>query len=375
MTELRASLSAIEASFLVEVRRTVRDRRTLILVFLMPAVIATIVVYALSADEDAGPVTIGWVTASDDASVDLFRQRVVDSDDLAGVVEWRRFTSERIAAQGVAAAEPGAAIVVRPPSTGGAVELRLLAAEDPVAAGVAATIIDRYRVGHAVATMAAEAGAPTPTGERALGVPVTAPAGASLDAAVHWGPSLAVFFVLLAMGHAAHRQVEDRHRDVVARLGAVPCGPAPIVIGRSLAATSIGAASLLTMAATTRVVFGRAWGPWPQLVIVAGATALAVAGIGAVIAAWSTTPGRAQSLTALAAFGLAIAGGGFSTLGSNGAPTGLAKWLPTSLSLDAFGTATTTARWGALVVPLMVLAGTGVVLSAVGSLRTRRPAA
>lgn len=370
---LRAFVAGSVAAFVAETRRVARDRRTLVLMFAMPVVIAAIVVYALGSTETRGPVTIGWVATSDDAAVDVFRQEVIERQDLAGVVEWRRLAFERAATEAVAQADPGAAIVVGAPPTGGApAGLRLLADEDPVAAGVAATIIDRYRVGHAVATVAAESGVPVPAPSGAASMEVTAPAGASLDAAVHWGPSLGVFFVLLAMGHAAHRQVEDRHRDITARLGSVPCGPVPIAVGRALAATSVGGASLLLMAAATRLLFGRAWGPWPQLVVVALATALAVAGIGAVIAGWSTTPGKAQSFTTLAAFGLGIAGGAFSPLGSGGMPSGMSRWLPTSLSLEAFGTATTTARWDDLVVPLIVLAVTGMALFAVGGLQGRR---
>ena len=368
-------MAGLVASFLTEMRRTGRDRRALVLVFAMPVLIGSIVVHALGSTEDLSPVTIGWVASSTDASVELFRGEVVERDALAGVVEWRRFATEADAADAVAAEDPGAAIVVGAASTaGGPAELRLLADEDPVAAGVAATVIDRYRVAHAAVTMAARSGDPLPALDDAATLEVTAPAGASLDAAVHWGPALGVFFVLLAMGHAAHRQVEDRHRDISARLASVPSGSAPIVAGRALAATSIGAASLLLMAATTALVFGRAWGPWPQLVAVASATALAVAGVGAVIAGVSTTAGRAQSLTTLAAFGLGIAGGSFSPLGSS-APSGIAGWLPTSLSLDAFGTATTTARWPDLVVPLAALIATGLALFALGGVQARRSVA
>lgn len=374
MTErLRQQAVGLAAALALELSRTTRNRKALLLTFLMPAAIASIVVLALGSTDDTGPVEIGWIATADDASVDQFVGTVVGNEELADLIRWVPVDSVAHARAQVAAASLGAAIVVAPaPVVDGPAVLTVIADEDPIAGGVASTIVDEYRVGHAAAVVAFSQGVAMPARGEALHLEVVAPTGASLDAAVHWGPALGGFFVLLAMGHAAHRQVEDRHRGITGRLDSTITGSAAVVIGRSLAATAIGAAALLMMAATTRILFGRAWGPWPQIIAVAVATAVAIAGIGAVIASASNTPGRAQSLTAVTAFGLAILGGSFSPLGRAGAPRGLQQWLPTSLSTEAFGTVTTTGAWAQLVTPLLALAGIGVGLSALGTIASSR---
>lgn len=370
MTELRRTARAVVAALVAERRRITRDRRALVLMFVLPLVIASIVVFALSGEDDSRTVSIGWVAAADDPSVDRFVDEVVDHPQLDGLVHWEQLPSARVARARVTQADPGAAIVVAAaPSALEPARLELVAAEDPLAAGIAATVIDEYRVGHAAAVASLGAEAPLPEPGSAVTMAIEAPEGGSLDAAVHWGPALGAFFVLLGVGHAAHRQVEDRQRDITGRLRSTPTGVAPVVVGRALAATAVGASSLLVMAGATGVLFGRAWGPWPQLVVVAAGTALAMAGVGAVIAVLVRTPGDAQSVTALVTFGLAIAGGTFSPPGTPAVWAAVGDWLPTKLSLDAFNAATTTAQWGDLVRPVAALCVTGLVLLAVSGRR------
>lgn len=375
MTDLRRFSGALTAALLAEGRRIGRDRKALALLFAVPVVIASIVVFALSGEEGDRAVSIGWVATAEDPSIDRFVEEVVGDDELAGLVRWHRLPSPAVARDLVAAEEVGAAIVLAPATS--PVEpagLELVSEEDPLAAGIAATIIDEYRIGHAATVQAAAAGHELAPRGSALTMVIEAPTGGSLDAAVHWGPALGAFFVLLGIGHAAHRQVEDHRCGITGRLRSTPGGVAPVMIGRALAATGVGCASLLLMAATSQLLFGRAWGPWPQIVVVAAATAAAVAGVGAVIAAAVRTPGAAQSLTAVVSFGLGIAGGAFSPAGTDQPWPAIGRWLPTSLSLDAFGTATTTADWAALRAPVLGLLATGLVLLAVSGARIGRTA-
>ena len=370
MTELRRAGRVVVAALDAERRRITRDRRALVLMFLVPVAIASIIVFALSGDDEDRSVSIGWVATAEDPSVDRFLDEVLDHPDLAGLVQWEPLPSVAVARERVADADPGAALVLTPaPSPLEPAGIDLLAADDPLAAGIAATVIDSYRVEHAAAVASLGAATPLAPAGSTTTMVIEAPEGGSLDAAVHWGPALGAFFVLLGIGHAAHRQVEDRQRGITGRMASTPAGVAPVIVGRALAATAVGCLSLLVMAAATGLLFGRPWGPWPQLVVVAAATALAIAGVGAVIAAVVRSPGGAQSLTAAVTFGLAIAGGTFSPSGTQTAWAWAGDWLPTKLSLDAFNTATTTADWGTLVRPVVALCVTGLVLLAASGRR------
>lgn len=369
MTEIGAFARGIAAAASVELRRFARIRTAVVMTFLTPVAIASIVVFALGSTDEAAAPAIGWVASADDPSVDQFVEEVVDGDELSGAVEWVRLEPGTDVADAVAHGDAGAAIVIGPAVVrGGPAQLTVIGAEDPIAAGVAATIADEYRVGHAAAVLAFSSGQPLPERGAALTLAIVAPRGASLDAATYWGPALGAFLILLAMGSAAQRHVEDRRRGVAGRLRSTVTSPAAVTLGRSLAASGIGTVALLVMAAAMALLFGRAWGPWPQIVAVAAATALAVAGVGTVIAALSRTPSQAQTTTAVVAFGLAIGGGSFNPPGTGGEPSGLTRWLPTTLSLDAFSIAATTGAVADLLAPTLALAATGVLLFGVSGL-------
>ena len=346
----------------VEVARLLRRRGALAMTFAFPVLVSTVVVFALGSAGDPGPSEIGWVATSSDRSVAQFVDRVIGAPELDKFVSWTRVASAADAAAAVRDEQLAAGIVARPAEApGGPAELVVLGDEDPVASGVAATIVDEYRVGYTAALMAFESGVAVPvrTGET---LTLTSPGGRSLDAAVYWGPALGAFLVLLGMGHAAHRQVDDRQRGISGRVASTVTPRGAVVVGRSLATTVIGTSVLLVMAASTRLLYGRSWGPWPTVALVALATALAVAGAGALIATLARSPGQAQSATAVAAFVLALGGGSFTPLGSGSEPGAIARWLPTSLSLDAFSVTATTGGGTGLLVPVAALVATGLVL-------------
>ena len=363
MTERQQNLAiGIWVSFRAEVVRLQRRRGVLGLTFLFPVLVSAVVVFALGSAEPAEPSAIGWVATSPAPSVAQFVDRVVGADELDGLVSWTPVASVPDAEAALRSERLGAVIVVRPGQGPSApAELEVLGDEDPLASGVAATIVDEYRVSYATAAMAFEGGVALP--ERTNDpLALTAPGGRSLDAAVHWGPALGAFLVLLGMGHAAHRQVDDRQRGISDRVASTVTPRGAVVVGRSLAATTIGASVLLVMAASTRLLFARSWGPWGTIGMVALATAVAVAGVGALIAALARSPGQAQSLTAVAAFVLALGGGSFTPLGSGSEPGEIARWLPTSLSLEGFSAVTTGGSSHDALGPVGALLAIGLVL-------------
>lgn len=350
------------AAFGLELRRARRDRITMVMTFLAPVAIASIVVFALGDTDDIAPSRLGFVVPTAGDATALFVTEVVENPELSDFVEWTPVANRRLAAEAVASQDLGAAIIVQPPvDTGGPAVLEVLGDEDPLASGVAATIVDEFRIRHTAALIAIEAGVePAVVPDRELRL--TSPGGRSIDASVHWGPALGAFFVLLSMGYAAQRQVSDRQRGIVGRVVSTATPGGAILVGRALAATTLATGALLLMAASAQVLFGRAWGSWDQVLLMAVATAVSVAGIGAVLAAVARTPGQAQTLTAVASFGFAIGGGSFSPPGASGPPGAINRWFPTSLSLDGFSVVTTTGRLADLVVPVTSLCGIGLVL-------------
>lgn len=356
------------AVFALEIRRHLRSRGALVATFVAPIAISAIVVGALGSTDEPAPSRIGWVALDDGPTALAFATDVVGGGALEGIVEWEELPSVDAARTAVADERLGAAIVIGPSGASPRPALQVVADEDPLAAGVAATIVDELTVGHAAAVLAFEHGvAVPPVGSEPS---LRAPGGRHLDAAVHWGPALGAFLVLLAMGHAAHRQVDDRLRSVGSRMGASMTPRAALVIGRALAATALGAAALVIMALGTQLLFGRSWGPVPVVLAVVGATALAVAGLGALVATVARTAGQAQTLTAVVSFALAIGGGSFTPPGASDPSAGLTRWLPTSQSLDGFSAAATTGAFVDAAPAVLALGATGCVLLLLAAVST-----
>jgi hypothetical protein len=332
------------------------------MMFVAPVAVAAIIVFALGGTDDMGPAEIGWVVTDADASTEQFVAGVIEDAELAPFVTWRSLPDRAAAQQAVADEELGAVIIIAPPaSPGAAPALEVVGDDNPIASGVAATIVDGFRVAHGANAIAAQEGI-GPLTVAATALEFSSPGGASVDVSVHWGPAIGAFFLLLSMGYAAHRQVADRQQGVAGRVASTPVPPAATMIGRALAAATLGTASLVVMASSAQLLFGRAWGSWGQVLAVAAATAFAVAGIGTLLASLAKTPAQAQTFTAVASFGLAIGGGSFTPPSAASEPGAIARWFPTTLSLDGFSVITTTGHVPDLVVPVVALAATGLVL-------------
>jgi hypothetical protein len=339
-----AALAALGA----ELRRLARRRAALAVTLLLPVVAMALVGLALG-DDHLGHVHVAWADAVTFTEVPE-----------AGAVR-----------AAVDAGDVGAGLVVPADAATGGVEV--VEGDDALAAGVVGTIADEVAVRVRAATLAAAHGVDGTQLEPALSLSVTSPGGRLLDPAVYWGPALAAFFVLLGLGYAAQRQVADRRSGVRARAVASGAGSGPVLAGQALAGVLVGVSGMAIMAVTSGLLFDGSWGPAPSVALAMVATAVAVTGIAALVAGASRTPGQAQTLTAVVAFTLAIAGGSFTTPGSGLRPTGLLALLPTRVSLDAFSRIITTgAGPGALAGPLAILLLTGTAGMTAGIALDRR---
>lgn len=343
-------------------RRIRRSRAVLLSTFVAPLAFTVIVVFALGGSTEPRMVEVGVVATSSSPLVSAAIEQMTSSDELVGLVEWERPASESAATEAVREQELGAAILVG--VVDDEIELTVIGGEDPIADGLASTIADEVAVESAAVALGVPASDRTDVAKRLV---VTMPGGRSLEPAVYWGPALGIFFILLSLGHAASRHVDDVRRQVAHRVTATVGSVTAVGFGRALVAGALGTASLLTMALGTQLLFGRAWGSWPQVVVVAAASGLAAAGIGSLVAAIARTPAQAQSLSAIAAFVLGIGGGTFSPPGSVAVAGQFTRWFPSTLALDAFTVVVTTGRSSGLAAPVSALVAIGVALFAVAA--------
>jgi ABC-type multidrug transport system permease subunit len=360
-----------------ELRRWARQPVAVASAFLLPVGMATLISLVIGgdaaglsvtvavADEEQGPASTAFLEqALGDPSVDdvLAVERVGREDQARRLVDQGRADVLVVLPEGLTdrlASSRATGIVVQ--------------GEDPLAADLVLLVTDQFVTrARATALALSETGA-SPSAPWPLEVSVTAPDGQALDAATHYGPGVAMFFVLVGLGFAAQRLVADRQRELVDRLAVAPVPLSAALMGRGVAALTVGGVSLATAALAMQLLFGIGWGPVLPVAVMIVAAVGALAGVAASLAALCRTPGQAQMLSAGVAFVFALASGTFSPPGSIATRPAFAELVPTTHALDGFALlATEDAGLATVAVPLAALALFGLGGLAVTAVAARR---
>ena len=375
----------------LELRRRLRDRSLVIQGVLAPLLMAFIITAAFGsggdrfeasiaiADDDRSPLSDQVVAALFAIQSDPLRLIATgDGEDARRLVEDERADAAIVVPDGFGAAiernQPLPLTVIADPS-------RALVGSiaEAVATGIGARI-DGTRL--AVAT-ALEAGATDPAAlaaaaaslEPAIGIDNDFGSGDDeLDLGAYFGPSMAILFLFFTIGGVARSLLAERQIGTLARVRAAPVSNSAVLAGKSMAMLVLGLLSVLVLWAATAVLLGADWGDPGAVVVLSVATVVAVAGVGAVVAALARTDAQAESLTAMVAFTLALVGGNFLGPGSKPAllerlalltPNGWALRGFTELSIDGSGL-------DAIVGPVAVLLAIGAVGAVVAGTRFRR---
>jgi ABC-2 type transport system permease protein len=336
--ELRRWVGTFRAMAGVELRQWSRHRSAVACATLLPVAMAALISLALGREVPADAIRVRVVDHDHSPASAAFVDDALGDPSLHGLVE--------VVAPGDE--DEGVDVVVTLPA---GLDRRLRAGDPGIRIGAADAwggdlvrlVVDQYVARARVAAIAvARTGAP-PTGDWPLTVEVRAPGGRRLDAATHYGPGVGMFFVLVTMGFAAQRVVADRRRGLIDRLALAPGSPSAVWMGRISAAVAVGGLSLAVMAAAMQLLFGRSWGPPLLVAATIAAVVVALAGVGALLAALARTPDQASMLAAGVGFAFAVTSGSFSPPGAIGGRPRLAALVPTTYALDGFATLATQA--------------------------------
>jgi ABC-2 type transport system permease protein len=313
-----------------DLRRRLRNRSFLIQGILGPIALAGIISLAFGGgssaltlgvvDADGSALGDGVVTAltgvDDDSglrfeavdSVADARRQIEDGDLDAGLVLPEGFQAS------LATDEPGAVDVLA--DGDGQVAAQ-------VAEAVAGEITARADAGRLAAATAialdlpvpGSEGQPTGTGTAmALDLPITVEVrgtGGELSPAAYFGPSMGLLFLFLSVGTIARDLLAEQRTGTIDRVRAGPVGAGAIVAGKGLSVVAVGVTSLLVIWGATELLMGADWGDPLGVVLLIGAGALAVAGIGGLIAAVVSTEEAAENVATGVGFVFALLGGAF----------------------------------------------------------------
>lgn len=375
-----------------DLRQRLKDRSAIVLGFIAPLVIATLMSTAFGsaesfhttiavADRDGGPLATAFT--------DLLQSR-----DLRGVVTVRRVASEAAARRAVDNGDVGAAYVIPAGFTatahgGRPVPVTVLADVDhTLDAQVARSIAESFtaqlnadRLSVATAAQTGPAGA-DPAALAALAGRLRLPAqavaqqsgGHSLRAISYYGPAMGIFFMLFAIGFGARSFAAERRDGTLDRIAAAPVPSWVVIGGKSLATFVYGLACLTTMAVVTTTVFDARWGPPAAAAALIVAMSLALVALTALVIGATRTERQSDGLAAILTFGLVLLGGNFIFVSA--APPAvrrLALLTPNGWALRGFTDLATGATGaGVVLAPVLAILGFSAVIGGLAAALARR---
>jgi ABC-2 type transport system permease protein len=379
-----------------DLRQRLRDRSALVIAFVAPFVLASIIGLAFGgddafkatyvvADADKGPVATGFtdgVLASPGLR-DLVTVRQVDAGEARALVDRGDADAAFLLPAGFSASV----------QRGGAATITVLeSGENPIAGQVARSLADAYAAELAATQLAVRtaldtAGQPPPAaaearrlGERAAAgrLPVRLAegqvGGRTIEAANYFGPSMAIFFLFFTVSFGARSILAERRQGTMRRLLASTASPSGVLAGKALAAFVLGTASVLVMWLATTLVFGADWGDPVAVVALTVSSVLSAIGVTALVITLARTDEQAEGYSSLVVFTLALLGGNFVYLAqlpellqrvSLLTPNGWALRGFVDLVADGGGLATVAA-------PVAVTLGVGLVTGGLALYRARR---
>jgi ABC-2 type transport system permease protein len=314
-----------------DLRQRLRDRSALVIAFVAPFVLASIIGLAFGgdasftatyavADADRGPVAAGFtdgVLASPGLR-DLITVRRVEPGEARALVDRNEVDAAFLLPAGLSAAvrqgRPATLTVV---SSG----------QDPIAGQVARSLAEAYAAELAATRLAVatalDAGRVPDVAEvRRLGERAAAQAqpvrlvegrtgGRTIEAASYFGPSMAIFFLFFTVSFGARSILAERRQGTLRRLLASAAPPGGVLAGKALAAFTLGTASMLVMWLATTLVFGADWGEPAAVVALTVSSVLSAIGITALVVTLARTDEQAEGYSSLVVFVLALLGGNF----------------------------------------------------------------
>jgi len=373
-----------------DLRQRLRDRSALVIAFVAPFVLASIIGLAFGgdyafkatyavADADKGPVATGF----SDGLRDLVTVRQVDAGEARALVDRGDADAAFLLPAGFSASV----------QRGGAATITVLeSGENPIAGQVARSLAQAYAAELAATQLAVRtaldtAGQPPPAAAEArrLGegaAPGRLPVrlaegqvgGRTIEAANYFGPSMAIFFLFFTVSFGARSILAERRQGTMWRLLASAASPGGVLAGKALAAFVLGTASVLVMWLATTLVFGADWGDPVAVVALTISSVLSAIGVTALVITLARTDEQAEGYSSLVVFTLALLGGNFVYLAqlpellqrvSLLTPNGWALRGFVDLVADGGGLATVAA-------PVAVTLGVGLVTGGLALYRARR---
>lgn len=317
-----------------DLRLRFRDRSAIVLGFVAPLVIATVMSFAFKATEDFHMTVV--VVDADGSTMGRALVEALRSDELAEVVTVRTASTRSSAAAMVRDGTVAAGLVIPDGFTDSVTgdepaALDVLTSVDTplagqvtrsIAAGFAAQIdATRLAVTTAIDARAAGGGTDGPADIAALAaraaadrLPISVVERSSgarpLKAVSYFAPAMGIFFLFFAVSFTARGWFLEARDGTLQRMAAAT-SLRQIVVGKAISVFVYGTASLTTMAVLTSLVFGADWGGFVPAAVLIVSMVVSVVCLTALVIVVARTERQAEGLASIVVFGLALLGGNF----------------------------------------------------------------
>lgn len=360
-----------------DLRQRLRDRSAIVLGFVAPLLIATLISFAFQStdhfsaeigvvDADHGPVAAAYV-------------HLLEGPDLRSIVRVHHVGSEAEARQQVDDGSLSAAVVLSPglskavtgDGSDSSSAVLLTSVENEISAQVLRSITTAFTSQvngtHLAVASAIGAGAPAAQAEQlaaAAGkdtpleqVEQQSIGGRPLTPISYYAPGMAIFFLFFAIGFGSRSYFSEVAAGTMERMSAAPVHPRQILAGKALSILVYGASSMTVMVLVTSLAFGARWGDPLAAAVLSGAVVISVVALSALVTAVARTERQADGLSSVLVFGLALLGGNFVFVSS--APPlmrRMALLTPNGWALRGYiDLATGTGRVSTVVVPVLAV--------------------
>lgn len=329
-------MRTILAIGLKDLRLRLRDRSAILISFIAPLVLATIISFAFGNEDNTFATTYAVADLDQSAISRAFVQGIESIPAFQGLIKLKPVASEEEARKlTVEGGAIGAAFVIPKGFAEGITTLRtteikvLRNVAVPIRGEIAEAIANgfvaevnatRVAIQTAVQSGAlARPGAPTPNQvvqiASSIRIPVNlidGPVGANeVRAADYFGPSMSIFFLFFTVQFGALGVLAERRDGTMARLFASPSRRWQVIVGKLLSSFVLGIISVATMIAATSIILGANWGDPIAVAAITMLMTLAAMGITGLVIVVAKTYESAQGFASIIAAGFALLGGNF----------------------------------------------------------------
>jgi ABC-2 type transport system permease protein len=370
-------MPVVLAVALHDLRRRLRDRTALMIAFIAPVVLSSIMGLAFGEDETPPKINVAVADLEGTAASRAYVDDVLRTLSLGPAIGTVTVDSASRARE-LFASRRAVAIITLPPGFTAADGPRptLESSDDrPFGESIGRAVHAGLLLRRTTERMLLSA---TAGGDRAfLATPATRVADERVIAQAkplsYFAPSMGIVFLFMLVGVTANGLLAERTSGTLARLQAAPVSTGTIIAGKTASIAALMLLSILSLWGATTLAFGAEWGPAAAVVLLAVGVVGAVGSLGLFVTVAARTEGVAQVAAAGLGFVLALLGGNFFPPGSLppfletlslATPNGWALEGFTTLSLDR-GTL------GDVIQPLVILGVITVVVGTAAVLRLR----